>query len=80
MFTRPGISEEFLQAAGVHLVEEPEPRWEIPYHDRQGKRTGHSRSRLLQVRPDGQKYDQPPGSGIQCTSVICRWKFVLASF
>jgi hypothetical protein len=65
MSARPGISDQFLQAAGVHLVEEPDPQLRIPYHDRQGKRTGHSRSRLLKVRADGQKYDQSPGSGMQ---------------
>ena len=63
-FHRPGISDEFLQAAGVHLVEEPEPCLRIPYHDREGKQTGHFRERLFKVRTNGQKYDQAPGSGI----------------
>jgi hypothetical protein len=64
-FHRPGISDEFLLAAGVRLVEEPEPQLRIPYHDLEGKLTGHWRSRLLKVRVTGQKYDQAPGSGMQ---------------
>jgi hypothetical protein len=63
--SRPGISQEFLQAAGVHLLQEPEAQLRIPYHDFKGVRTGHWRSRLLNVRATGQKYDQPPGSGLQ---------------
>ena len=74
MFTRPRISEEFLQAAGVHLVEEPEPRWEIPYHDARESGPGIRRG-LVEVRPDGQKYDQPQAAVIQVYSVICVGNF-----
>ena len=63
-FNRPGISDEFLKAAGVESLTTPEPRLRIPYHDRTGRLTGHYRDRLEKVRPDGQKYDQPSGSGI----------------
>jgi hypothetical protein len=63
-FKRPGISDEFLNAAGVELSTEPDVHLRIPYHDREGRRTGHYRVRLKQIRPDGQKYDQPPDSGV----------------
>lgn len=62
---RPGISDAFLTAAGVHYVTEPEVGTKIPYYDRFGQPTGHYRIRLEQVRPNGQKYWQPPGSGYQ---------------
>ena len=61
-FNRPGISDEFLTAAGVEYRTQPEPHLWIPYHDIDGKRTGHWRARLQQPRPDGQKYTQPAGS------------------
>jgi hypothetical protein len=58
----PGISEAFARAAGLEERSEPEPHLFIPYHDRTGVRTGHSRWRLYRLRPDGQKYHQEPGS------------------
>ena len=61
---RPGISSAFLQAAGVHWVEEPEPELRIPYHDRQGRLPGHYQSRLQYPR-NGQKYTQPAGSNYE---------------
>jgi DNA polymerase I-like protein with 3'-5' exonuclease and polymerase domains len=59
---RPGISSEFLRAAGVEYVTEPEPQLRIPYFDITGKPSGHWRTRLQRIRPTGQKYDQPAGS------------------
>jgi DNA polymerase I-like protein with 3'-5' exonuclease and polymerase domains len=66
---RPGISQQFLVAAGVEYLETPEPQLRIPYHDVRGVLTGHWRSRLKQVRLTGQKYDQPAGSKseVYCT-------------
>ena len=61
-FARPGISDEFLAAAGVEYREHPEPHLWIPYHDLDGKLTGHWRSRLQLPRPDGSKYTQPAGT------------------
>jgi hypothetical protein len=68
---RPGISQEFLIAAGVEYLETPEPQLHIPYHDVRGVLTGHWRSRLKQVRITGQKYDQPAGSKseVYCTHI-----------
>jgi hypothetical protein len=64
-FNRPGVSDEFLTFAGVEFVTEPpDALFRIPYHDREGRRTGHYRVRLKEVRPDGQKYDQPPDTGV----------------
>jgi DNA polymerase I-like protein with 3'-5' exonuclease and polymerase domains len=61
-FSRPGISDEFLMAAGVEFVADPEPQLRIPYHDIEGKLTGHWRARLQHPRLDGQKYTQPAGT------------------
>ena len=64
-FNRPGISDEFLIAAGVEFVTDPpDALLRIPYHDREAHRTGHCRFRLKETRPDGQKYDQAPNSGV----------------
>jgi hypothetical protein len=64
MSHRPGISDEFLRAAGVEELQEPEPQLRIPYYDYRGVLTGHWRSRLLEVRATGQKYTQAPNSGV----------------
>ena len=40
-FNRPGISDEFLRAAGVEFVTDPESHLRIPYYDREGRPTGH---------------------------------------
>src|SRR5215469_7356520 len=62
----PGISEQFLKAAGVEeRTEGSEPHLFIPYHDRTGNLTGHYRRRLFNPKPDGQKYDQPVGSAYE---------------
>ncbi len=59
---RPGIGAETLRAAGIHNTA---LRYvEIPYHDLHGQRTGFSRWRLAHERPNGQRYDQPPSSGV----------------
>ena len=59
---RPGISDEFLRAAGVEVIPTGEHSLRIPYRDCNGKLTGHCRWRLR--RPvAGQKYDQPPDTG-----------------
>ena len=63
-FNRPGISDEFLMAAGVEFVTDPESHLRIPYYDREGRPTGHYRIRLKEARADGQNYDQPAGSGV----------------
>ena len=46
------------------VIDPPDALLRIPYHDREGRRTGHYRERLKEIRPGGQKYDQPPGSGV----------------
>ena len=63
-FNRSGISDEFLMAAGIELLTDPESHLRIPYYDREGRPTGHYRIRLKEVRANGQKYDQPAGSGV----------------
>jgi Protein of unknown function (DUF3631)/Domain of unknown function (DUF3854) len=63
-FNRPGISDAFLEAAGVTFSDDLGGHLRIPYHDRGGQRTGHYRVRLKEVQANGQKYAQPVGSGI----------------
>jgi Domain of unknown function (DUF3854) len=59
---RPGISDEFLFAAGVEVLAEGTYSLRIPYYDWQGKQTSHNRWRLRNPLPD-QKYYQEPDSG-----------------
>lgn len=60
---RPGISDfVLLTIAGV--VRHPDGSLEIPYYDLAGNPIGYSRTRLPHVRSNGQKYDQPKGSGV----------------
>jgi hypothetical protein len=59
---RPGISDEFLKAAGVEVISEGPYELRIPYRDWTGELTGHCRWRLRHSVA-GQKYDQPPDSG-----------------
>ena len=59
---RPGIPDIVLMnIAGVIL--HADGSLEIPYYGLDGKPIGHSRTRLPYVRTNGQKYDQPKGSG-----------------
>jgi DNA polymerase I-like protein with 3'-5' exonuclease and polymerase domains len=59
---RPGISDQFLFAAGVEMLPDGLYSLRIPYHDWQGKLTNHNRWRLRNPLPD-QKYFQEPDSG-----------------
>jgi hypothetical protein len=59
---RPGISDEFLLAAGVEVLADSDYSLRIPYHDWLGKLTKHNRWRLRKPLPD-QKYYQEPDSG-----------------
>ena len=59
---RPGISDEFLFAAGVEVLAEGAYSLRIPYYDWLGKPTQHNRWRLRNPLPD-QKYYQEPDSG-----------------
>jgi len=61
---RPGISNDFLRAAGVEVLTNGPYSLRIPYRDWNGKLTGHCRWRLRQPKA-GQKYDQRPDSGAQ---------------
>jgi DNA polymerase I-like protein with 3'-5' exonuclease and polymerase domains len=59
---RPGISDEFLFAAGVEVLPQGQYSLRIPYRDWQGNLTSHNRWRFRNPLPD-QKYYQPPDSG-----------------
>ncbi len=59
---RPGISDEYLFAAGVEVLLEGTYSLRIPYYDWLGKPTQHNRWRLRNPLPD-QKYYQEPNSG-----------------
>jgi hypothetical protein len=59
---RPGISNEYLFAAGVEVLPEGTYSLRIPYYDWLGKPTQHNRWRLRNPLPD-QKYFQEPDSG-----------------
>jgi hypothetical protein len=61
-FIRPGISDEFLFAAGVEVLSEGAYSLRIPYYDWLGHPTQHNRWRLRNPLPD-QKYYQEPDSG-----------------
>src|SRR6516164_6138833 len=60
---RPGISDDFLVAAGVEIFPEGPYSMRIPYRDYEGKLTAHYRLRLRQPATN-QKYDQPEGTGV----------------
>jgi AAA domain/Domain of unknown function (DUF3854) len=60
---RPGIPDVVLwKIAGV--IQHEDGSLEIPYYDLDGNPIGYSRTRLPYVRANGQKYDQPKGSGV----------------
>src|SRR5260221_5473611 len=59
---RPGISDEYLFAAGVEVLLEGTYSLRIPYYDWLGKPTQHNRWRLRNPLPD-QKYYQEPNRG-----------------
>jgi P4 family phage/plasmid primase-like protien len=59
---RPGILDVvLLKVAGV--TSHPDGTLVIPYFGLDGNPSGFYRIRLAQIRPSGQKYDQPAGSG-----------------
>jgi Domain of unknown function (DUF3854) len=59
---RPGIPDVvLLKVAGV--TSHPDGTLVIPYFGLDGNPSGFYRMRLAQIRPSGQKYDQPAGSG-----------------
>ena len=63
--SRPGISENTLAAAEIKFCDYPAPgSIRIRYWTEKGELTPFSRYRLPNVRADGQKYHQDPGSGV----------------